>query len=197
MRSSSTGRSQIWPKPCNLDRSAKILILGRRSITSLPSLNPLDRFLAFDPSTFTLTQIICVSPKCWLNVFLKILAQLFDFPFQRVSLKAGHPLLTSLSTQKKPFSQGPATFFGMNRSKELNLFLVLEGIYQSNRAAAVPYNFLSNISSGQLQPCTTISLSTQSRVNRAYWSIGSLAHSGLPPIIWLRRQLGLRPSLGH
>ena len=139
MRSSSTGRSQIWLKPCNLDRPAKVLASGRRSITSLLSLNPLDRFLTFDPSTLTLTQIICVSPKCWLNVFLKILAQLFDFPFQRVSLKAGHPLLTSLSTQKKPFSQGPAaTFFGMNRCKELNLFMVSEVIYQSNRAAAVP-----------------------------------------------------------
>jgi hypothetical protein len=80
-----------------------------------------------------------MSPKRWLNVFLKILAQLFDFPFQRVFLKAGHPLFTSLSTQKKPFYQGPAaTFFGMNHCKELNLFIVSVGIYQSNLAAAVP-----------------------------------------------------------
>jgi hypothetical protein len=85
-------------KPINLGPSPKVLPLGCRSITSLPSLNPLDRFLTFDSSPFTLTQIICVSPKRWLNVFLKILSQLFNFPFQRVPLKAGHPLLTSLST---------------------------------------------------------------------------------------------------
>ena len=142
MHSSLTGRSRLWKNPVLPSRLGKDCCLGRRSITSLPSLNPLDRFLAFDPSTFTLTQIICVSPKRWLNVFLKILAQLFDFPFQRVSLKAGHPLFTSLSTQKKPFSQGPAaTFFGMNRCKELNLFMVSEGIYQSKRAAAEPCKF--------------------------------------------------------
>jgi hypothetical protein len=63
----------------------------------LLSLNPLDRFLAFDPSALTLTQIICVSPKRRLNIFLKILPQLFDFRFQRVFLKGGHPLFTSLS----------------------------------------------------------------------------------------------------
>ena len=79
-------------------RPAKVLALGCRSITSLPSLTPLDRLLTFDPSALTLTQIICVSPKRWLNVLLKILSQLFDFPFQRVSLKAGHPLFTPLST---------------------------------------------------------------------------------------------------
>jgi hypothetical protein len=45
-----------------------------------------------------------------------------------------------------------------------------------------PANFLSNISSGQLQPRTIISPSTQSMVNRGQWSIG---HLGVPPVIYV------------
>jgi hypothetical protein len=64
-------------------------------------LNSLDRFLPFDPSALTLAQVIIVSPECWLDILLKILAKLFDFPFQRIRFRAGHPMFTSLSTQKK------------------------------------------------------------------------------------------------
>ena len=80
---------------------------GCRPVASLPSLNTLYRFLSFDPATLTLTQIVGVSPKCWLNVLLKIFPKFLDFPFQRLFFRAGHPMFTSLSIQKKPF-WGPA-----------------------------------------------------------------------------------------
>jgi len=71
------------------------------------SLKTFDRFLTLDPATLTLTQIIGMSPKCRLNIFLKIFPKSLDFSFQRITFKAGHPLFTSLSKQKKPFL-GPA-----------------------------------------------------------------------------------------
>jgi hypothetical protein len=78
-------------------------MLGCRSITSLSSLNSFDCFLAFDSFPFAFAQVVSVSPECRLHIFLKIFSEFFDFPFQRIFFRAGHPLFTSLSIRKKPF----------------------------------------------------------------------------------------------
>lgn len=88
---------------CCPSARTRVVALGCRPVASLPSLNTLYRFLTFYPATLTLTQIVGVSPECWLDVLLKIFPKFLDFPFQRLSFRAGHPMFTSLSTQKKPY----------------------------------------------------------------------------------------------
>ena len=86
-------------------------MLGCRSITPLSSLNSFDCLLAFDSSPFALAQVVCVSPECRLYIFLKIFSEFLDFSFQRLFLRAGHPLFTSLSIRKKPFCRASRNLF--------------------------------------------------------------------------------------
>ena len=88
-----------------------IVVLGCRSITSLSSLNSFDCLLAFDSSPFALAQVVRVSPECGLYIFLKIFSEFLDFSFQRLFLRAGHPLFTSLSIRKKPCCRASRNLF--------------------------------------------------------------------------------------
>jgi hypothetical protein len=80
---------------------------GCRSVLSLSPLHPFYRLLMFDPSTLALAQIVGMASERRLNISLIISTKSLDLPFKRITLRTGHPMLTSLASQKKALSQGP------------------------------------------------------------------------------------------
>jgi hypothetical protein len=61
----------------------------------------------FDTPPLALAQVIGVASERRLDVSLIIPAKSLDFPFKRLALRTGHPILTSLSAQKRPSLKGP------------------------------------------------------------------------------------------
>jgi hypothetical protein len=62
----------------------------------------------FDTPPLALAQVIGVPSERRLDISLIIPAESLDLPFKRLTLRTGHPILTSLSAQKRPSLKGPA-----------------------------------------------------------------------------------------
>jgi len=77
-------------------------------VLPLSPLHPFDRLLMFDAPTLALAQVIGVASERRLDISLIIPAKSLDLPFKSLALRSGHPILTSLSPQKKPSPKGPA-----------------------------------------------------------------------------------------
>jgi hypothetical protein len=61
----------------------------------------------FETPTLALAQIVGVAPERRLDISLIISAKSLDLPFKRIILRTGHPILTSLTPQKRPSLKGP------------------------------------------------------------------------------------------
>jgi hypothetical protein len=77
-----------------------------RLILPLSPLHPLYRLLMFDTPTLALAQIVSMTSERRLNISLIISTKSLDLPFKRITLRTGHPILTSLAPQKRPSLKG-------------------------------------------------------------------------------------------
>jgi len=59
-----------------------------------------------DTSTLALAQIVSMASERRLNISLIISTKSLDLPFKRITLRTGHPILTSLAPQKRPSLKG-------------------------------------------------------------------------------------------
>jgi hypothetical protein len=60
----------------------------------------------FDTPTLALAQIVSMASERRLNISLIISAKSLDLPLKRITLRTGHPILTSLAPQKRPSLKG-------------------------------------------------------------------------------------------
>jgi hypothetical protein len=60
----------------------------------------------FDTATLAFAQIVGMASERRLDISLIISTKSLDLPFKRITLRTGHPILTSLAPQKRPSLKG-------------------------------------------------------------------------------------------
>ena len=119
-------------------------------VLPLSPLHPFYRLLMFDTSTLALAQIVGMASERRLNISLIIPAESLDLPFERITLRTGHPILTSLTPQKRPSLKGrtPTIWDASVSAVEVPP----HHKYTRFLGAAVPWDFSSNTLTEEFQP---------------------------------------------